>query len=82
MTYLGPISTLPPSAALPPVANPLARAQTTAVEAAVDATHGQPAFSERRRGQRRQQRQLPLLETRQGRDRRKASSPVHIDIEV
>lgn len=82
MTYLGPVSTLPPSATLPPPTNAGARPQTTAIERIADTTHGQPAFVERRRGQRRRQQQSPMLDTRQGRDRRKASTPPIIDIEV
>lgn len=82
MTYLGPISTLPPSASLPAPAETPTRALTTAIAPTADVVQHQRPFVERRRGERRKGQRPPLLDSRSGGDRRRNPDASRIDIHV
>jgi len=82
MSYLGPVSTLSPSATTPVVVDVPAKGRTTPVAPLADATHSAsaPRF-DRRKGDRRRENRTPLVDTREGTDRRR-SGRRQIDISV
>lgn len=77
MTYIGPTSTLPPSARTK-INTTHARDQTMPVSEQVPDTTAVAPIRERRRGERRKRGRQPLVDLRGG-DRR---SRRHIDVEV